>query len=193
MPIATGTAIALGLATGSGVLNYLGARSQGKSVEKASEQQQQGVREARAYAEPLYQRAEDIATQTYNQNRPLLDPYLTTGSAATQALGAFLGIGPGTPPPPLLAGGYQVRPNPALARTLPAVGPLAASPSGTAVAPSRADVTYSGVPSGMVPLSTLAGGSRAAATVRLRAPTGQIADIPADQVEFYLSRGATRV
>jgi hypothetical protein len=150
----------LAIAGGTTLVNWLTGRSAAKASEKAATQQQEGVREARAYAEPLYQRAQDIAAQTYGQGSAALAPYAQQGTAGLTALSSFLGVpaaraaAPGAPPR-----------GPAPLAALGQTGPPA-------------------VPPGM---------RGAPGVVRLRAPTGQVQAVPADQVAFFLARGATRV
>jgi hypothetical protein len=174
MPIPLG--VYLGIAGGTALVNWLTGRSAAKASEKAATQQQEGVREARAYAEPLYQRAQDIAAQTYGQGSAALAPYAQQGGAGLTALSNFLGVrAPAPAAAPRLAplGAFAPAPGPLAPTRVPPPGaPLGASAEKRAAQPELATRS---------------------SYVTLRAPTGQVRPVPADQVDFYLARGATRV
>jgi len=200
----------IALAAGSALVNYFQGRSQGKAAEKAADQQQQGVREARAYAEPLYadaQRvareqladAQRIALQQLQQGQAGLAPYAAGGTQGMTALTALLGL-----------------PSATAAAAAPSGVPRAASALMAApAAPSGVGTTTlaNGIPLSLINSLTtkqLAEGNRAlgggllgmagtpgvpatqSSYVSLRAPTGDVRPVPADQVDFYLARGATR-
>jgi len=187
----------IALAVGQGLVNYFSGRSQGKAAEKAAGQQVEGVREARAYAEPLYADAQRIAREQFAAGQAGLAPYAGAGAQGMTALTALLGL-------------------PAASAGAPAAAPSAAAPT---LAPSPIGVGTTTLANG-IPLSLInslttkqiadanralgggllgmAGGTGTAAPatqssyVSLRAPTGDVRPVPADQVDFYLARGATR-
>jgi hypothetical protein len=188
MTVGTGTAIAIGLGAASAASSIYGAHKQAKAAEKASEQQQQSAREAIAYAEPKYQQALQIAQQQAELGRAGLQPYnlqgqqgLQTGQQGLTALSALLGL-------PASAGAAPMLPDRASAGMPPGGVPMA--PPITAPTPYRRTL-----PPGAAVIGTAVprGAGTTGATVMLRAPTGQQQAVPADQVAFYLARGATRV
>jgi hypothetical protein len=193
MSVATGTAIAIGLGAGSAAASIYGAHKQAKAAEKASEQQQQAAREAIAYAEPKYQQALQIAQQQAELGRAGLQPYnlqgqqgLAAGQQGLTALSALLGL-------PASAGAAPMLPDRASAGMPPAVANPNAAAWGRAMQ-GGLGIGAQLIPGGNLQKPIMAGGAgTTGATVMLRAPTGQQQAVPADQVAFYLARGATRV
>jgi hypothetical protein len=213
MSAATSTIVALSLGAGGAVTNYLAGRSQGRAAEKAAEQQVQGVREARAYAEPKYaeaqriareqnDRAQAILAEQYQRGQATLAPYAGGGAQGLTALTALLGL-PSAP---------------SAAAPAPSGAPRAAGAPVAGSAPSGVGTTTlaNGIPLSLLASLTtkqIAEGNRAlgggllgmagtqgqpapatqSSYVSLRAPTGDVRPVPADQVDFYLARGATRV
>jgi hypothetical protein len=178
--IGTTAALVLGGLAAGGQIG--GAAIGSKAAKKASEQQQQAAQQAIAYAEPKYQQALQIAQQQAALGRAGLQPYtlqgqqgLQTGQQGLTALTSLLGLPasanagmPGAASGVNRAGIPPPNPNAAAFGNL-MQGALGA---GAALAP---------------------GGTLQKPTVMLRAPTGQTQAVPADQAEFFLARGATRV
>jgi hypothetical protein len=156
-----------------------GAHKAGKAAEQASQQQQQAAQEAIRYGEPLYQRALGIAEQQATQGRAGLEPFRQAGYQEMQQVGApaltsltaFLGLPTASGLPPMPSGGAAPGPAPN-----PNAGGFVNPQASVALAQALAP-----------------GGSLQKPTVMLRAPNGQQQAVPADHVEFYLQRGATRV
>jgi len=190
----------IALAVGQGLVNYFSGRAQGQASEKAAGQLQEGVREARAYAEPKYAEALRIAAEQHAAGQAGLAPYAAQGGQGLTALTALLGL----PATQTAAPATATTPPPGL----PVGAPLAPASAPSALVNGR------GVPLSMLDNLTtkqiaeanratggafLGGGSPGATPastssyVRLRAPTGEERPVPADQVGFYLARGATRV
>ncbi|HKA39855.1 MAG TPA: hypothetical protein VKD25_08800 [Burkholderiales bacterium] len=204
MPASVAVPLILGGATTAASL--YGASKQSGAAREASEAQAQSAREALALQRDIYQ-----------QTRSDLAPYTGAGTQGLTALTSFLGL----PAPPASAGTLDPsRVNPrvdevpifpasfsagredALARLLAPWGPGgknkqnphatqwledyqrwkagqgARGSGGTPTTSPTVGSAYGGAPGG---------------TVMLRAPTGQTQAVPADQVDFYLARGATRV
>lgn len=178
MSVGTGTAIAIALG-GTSVLNaVLGHKAAGK----ASEQLQEGVREARAYGEPLYQQARDLAAQQHAAGQGQLAPYTQAGAGGIGALQQFLGVP--TPPGARAATTASMAPPPP--PPAPTMTPLSNVGRG---APSLEQVGRS--------VGAAVSGAPQSATqssyVTLRAPTGETQAVPADQAAFFVARGATQV
>lgn len=168
-----------GLLIAGAATQGLGAILQHKAAGKASDQQQASGREALA-----------LQQQMYDQTRADLAPYRTAGGQGLTALSAYLGL-PSAP-----AG---AAPSAAAAPAGPAALPRA--PGGAPVGPAgltfqeswaQARMPHPGAPrtSAASVYHTPAGTS---GQVVLRSPTGQTQAVPADQVDYYLARGATRV
>jgi hypothetical protein len=172
MSVATSTAIIIGAGVAGGVSVY-GAHQQAKAAKKAAEQQQQGVREARAYAEPLYEQARSEMGQIFERGQAGLAPYAQQGTQGLYALSDFLGV-PRAPVPAAATGAPG------------AAAPPVPWPAGR-TRPPDAPVVGQAVPRG-----TPAPGGQSS-YVTLRAPTGQTQPVPAEHVDYYLARGATRV
>lgn len=181
----------------SAAVNFFTGRSQAKAATTASAQQQEGIREARAYAEPKYAEALRIAQEQHAAGQAGLAPYAQQGGQGLTALTALLGL-PAAP---------AARAAPMAAAP---VAPMAAAPPGGDMAGL---VNGRGVPLSMLSQLTTkqiadanratggaflgGGGTAAPATqssyVTLRAPTGETRPVPAEQVDFYVARGATRI
>lgn len=116
------------------------------------------------------QQALNLQQQLYGQSRADLDPYRQHGVQGLTALSALMG-----------------HPQPAPS---PWVGPQVgqASPQQRGPLPPGATPTGYAVNRGTVP--GLPGGP--GSMVLLRAPNGQVKPVPAEQVDYYLARGATR-
>jgi hypothetical protein len=114
------------------------------------------------------QQALALQREMYGQTRADLGPYREQGGQGLTALSALLGL-----------------PGPAPASSAP-VGPTAPVPSSWHSMPPGATVTGHAVPRGTLP-------GTAPNFVTLRAPTGQLRAVPADQAAFYLARGASQV
>jgi len=82
----------IALAVGQGLVNYFSGRAQGQASEKAAGQLQEGVREARAYAEPKYAEALRIAAEQHAAGQAGLAPYAAQGGQGLTALTALLGL-----------------------------------------------------------------------------------------------------
>lgn len=189
------------LGGGSFGAQLFGASRAAGAAEKASEQQAQAAREALA-----------LQQRQYEQTRADLGPYREQGGQGLTALTALLGLptsgARSTDLPPAAA--------PA-ARTLPAPLPPWSNPQ---TLPRLAEHGFFGPDAIRIPQAEYrrmrdmgwttdqiaaearrrvaagpAGGNPLAAApgVRLRAPNGQIQVVPADQADFYVARGATRV
>src|SRR5262245_18591192 len=149
-----------------GASKVIGSVIQGRAAGKAAEQQQQAAREAMT-----------VAGQQAAQARADLQPLRAAGTTGLTSLTSLLGL-------------------PAYSTALPPAGggprPV---PPGAARTPSP-DAQYTGyyaVPRGTLPNP---GGTPlypAGGMVMLRAPNGQTKAVPPHQVDFYLSRGATRM
>ena len=194
MAIATGTALAIGFGVNAG-LQYLGGRQAAKAAKDAAAQQQAGVREARAYAEPLYQQALQTGREQLAAGQAGLAPYAQQGGQSLTALSALLGL----PAAPAGAPASKMAP----AQGLP-LGQLAtptayprpsndtmrqvqqATGMSFELALERGLIDPQGRPTG-------AAGPTSSSYVTLRAPNGQTRPVPADQAEYFLARGATRV
>jgi hypothetical protein len=186
MAVGIGTAIALGV--GAGVSAY-GAHKQAQAAEKASGQQQQSAQQALDLQRQLYEQTRGDLQQNLAQTRGDLGPYMGAGNQGLSSLTSLLGV-PAAP-----RGGGPMTPTAAPLGTMPVggmVGLGAASgmpqPVGSAAPPGMPSPLTAGL-SGMAP----AGGGAPGGTVLLRAPTGQTQAVPAEQVAFFLARGATRV
>jgi hypothetical protein len=105
-----------------------------------------------------------LQREMYQTTREDLAPYRAAGPVGMTALSALLGL-PYAPPP-------------ATAPAPSAAAPLAPLP-GRAPGPGSTPVPGHAVPR--------------VATVQMRAPTGQVQAVPADQVSFYEARGAQRI
>jgi len=181
----------IALALGQAAMNYFQGRAQGNAAEQASEQQQQGVREARAYAEPLYANAQRIAAEQLAAGQAGLAPYAQQGAQGLTALTALLGLPPTAAAAPAgpgdktkIPGTYPVT----AGAPLGAAGWLGPQADATGLKPLSAV-------SSLAPLLNPKGPPAATQSsyVTLRAPTGQTQPVPLDQVDFYLARGATRI
>jgi hypothetical protein len=181
MAIATGTAIALAAGIGAGT-QVAGSVIGSKAAKKASQQQQQAAQQAIAYAEPRYQQALQIAQQQAELGRAGLQPFvnqglqgLGAGQGGLTALTSFLGL--------------PARANAGMAGTAGGMNRAGMPPSNpNAAAFGNLAQGALGAGAAMVP-----GGNLQRPTVMLRAPTGQVQAVPADQADFYLARGAQRV
>jgi hypothetical protein len=174
MAIATGTAIALAAGIGAGS-QVAGSVIGSKAAKKASEQQQQAAQQAIAYAEPKYQQALQIAQQQAALGRAGLQPYATQGQQGLTALSSLLGL-----------------PASANAGMAGAAGGVnrAGMPPPNPNAAAFGNLAQGGLAAGA---AMMPGGNLQRPTVMLRAPTGQVQAVPADQADFYLARGAQRV
>jgi hypothetical protein len=168
------TVAALGIGAGT---QLYAAKKQGDAAKKAGEQQQAGVKEARAYAEPLYNQARDQMGQVYQQSQAGLAPFAAQGTQGLYALSDFLGV-------PRAPAGANTMTAPAPTSTAPPVATPTFTPRPM---PPGATVVGSAVPRGTVPAATQS------SYVTLRAPTGEQQQVPAEHANYYLSRGATRV
>lgn len=177
-----------GLSTGGNILaSYLQARAQGQ----ASDAQQKYLEEALAYAKEkdAYDRqvaAEKVRLEAsrYGDYSNRIAPYLATGSDANARMANVMG--------------------------LPSPAPYSANPTGASATTTR--ITTQPVPSGtttppvpptppvpnpaIVPRGTSGAPQipqSAGGMVHMQSPTGSQRLVPADQVQHYLSRGATVV
>jgi hypothetical protein len=177
MSVGTVTAIGLGVAAGTAGASIYGAHKGAQAAQKASEQQQQAAKEAIAYAEPKYQQALQIAQQQAALGRAGLQPYTAQGQQGLTALSSLLGLPASASAGMAGAGGVN-------RAGMPPPGAIGAESPYTRVGAGGPP----GIPTGgvAVPRGT-------APPVMLRAPTGQVQAVPADQAEFFLARGAQRV
>ncbi len=214
MAIATGTALGIAAAAGAGA-SIFGAKKQSDAAQTASQQQQQAAQQAMAAQTPLYNQALQIAQQQAAQGQAGLAPYAQQGAAGLSALSAYLGV-----PTAKAAAPAAAAPAPAAAGPVPLsalsgspqdqIRQMYASATGGRYTPSPADISQWGPNpdarylakigpaiqqwAAQNPGSFAGGGSGGAgATVLLRAPSGQTQAVPADQVDHYVARGATRV
>jgi hypothetical protein len=178
--ISTGVGLTIAAGVGGGVALYEGHR-QSKAAKEAAKIQTDAAKEARAYADPLYERARAEAAQVYNAGQAGLSPFTQQGTQGLYALSDFLGVPRGTAPAP--------------------TAPVPVAPVAAPVAPNRprppdAPIVGQAVPRPGGPIPR-AGAPAAPATessyVTLRAPNGQTQPVPAEHVNYYLARGATRV
>jgi hypothetical protein len=181
--IGTTAALVLGGLAAGGQIG--GAAIGSKAAKKASEQQQQAAQQAIAYAEPKYQQALQIAQQQAELGRAGLQPYnlqgqqgLQTGQQGLTALTSLLGLPASANTGMAGAGGVNRAGMPP-----PGGIPALEAPYTRAGAGGPPGIPTGGV---AVPRGT-------APTVMLRAPTGQVQAVPADQADFYVARGAQRV
>jgi hypothetical protein len=178
-----GWLIPLALAGGSALANLFGAKKQAGAAKEAAATQSAAAEQARLLQQQMYQ-----------QTRADLAPYMQGGSQGLSALTSLLGVGgvapssglaPLAPPPSagVIAGPMG---------TTPGLPNLPAGMSATELAAWRRNPTQAGreqlLAQAGVNASAYPGG-----TVMLRAPTGQTQAVPAEQAEFFLARGATRV
>lgn len=127
-------------------------------------QQHRAAGKAAEQQQAAAQQAIGVNQGMYQQTRQDLDPYRQQGGQGLTALTALMGLPPQAPPP-----------GPAIGTPQPGQrGPLppGATPTGYAVP--------RGTPPGMGGMTLL------------RSPDGQSKPVPNDQVDYYLSRGATR-
>lgn len=120
-------------------------------------------------------KALDLQRETYEQTRRDLQPYRETGGQAMTTMGAMMGLGGGggaaaESPPPLVEANRRKM----------------ALPHQPAVARPESDT-----PPERDPISQAASGY--SGTVRMQAPNGEVADIPAQFVEDLERQGARRV
>jgi hypothetical protein len=175
----------LALGGGSALLNWLGGRSQADAAKDAAAMQAQSAREAL-----------DLQRQQWKQTQANLTPYMQAGAGGLTALTSLLGVAPN------MAAGAP----PAMSPSVSMAGPISGPPGTSATTPNMpggisADELYAWrrnrTQAGRSSLLTNAGERRDALAfgghVLLRAPNGQTQAVPANQVDFYLSRGATRV
>ena len=181
--------------------HYLSARTQAKAAEKAAKIQQEGVREARAYGEPLYAQAQQIAAQQAAQGQARLAPYVQQGTQGLTALSAFLGV-PSAPPAAGVPPAAPMAPMAPMAPAAPPTAPGGNRSIGGAIlgsltghgggggapgtAPSAFEQQVFGRPAGAAVPGATSG------VVMLRAPTGETRPVPANQVDYFLARGAQR-
>ena len=92
MAVATSTLILGGILAAKTGMDVYNAKQQGKAVEKAAGQQTEAIKEARAYAEPLYNQTRDQMGQVYQQSTAGLAPYAQQGAQGMMALSDFLGV-----------------------------------------------------------------------------------------------------
>jgi len=169
MSAATSTIIAgIALGAGTGAQLY-GAHRAGKAADKAAQLQSDAADRALA-----------VQQQQHEQTRTDLAPYRGAGESSLSALTAFLGL------PPTAA------PAAPAAAPAPPAAPTGAPPSRVLPqlqTPAGGGTSY-GPGHGYVAAPASQPGS---ALVMLRAPNGQTKQVPADQVAYYLARGATQV
>ena len=116
------------------------------------------------------QTALNLQQQLYGQSRADLDPYRQHGVQGLTALSALMGHPQPAPSPPV---------GPQIGTVQPGQrGPLPPGATPTGYAVNRG--TVPGLPGGP------------GSMVLLRAPNGQTKPVPADQVDYYLARGAMR-
>jgi hypothetical protein len=182
MSVATSTAIAIGLgAAGAGASLY-GAHKQAGTAKEAAKTQSAAATEAARIQAAAAEQARLLQQQMYQQTRTDLSPYMQSGSQGLSALTSLLGVGGIAP----TAGLAPMAPPPGLGG--PVAGPGRTMPPGAV--PTGA---YAVPKPGAAPASQSAYGQAPGGTVLLRAPTGQVQPVPAEQAEFFLARGATRV
>lgn len=155
------------------VADIFAGRTQAKAAKEAAAQQQAGVREARAYIEPIYAKAQAG-----------LAPYAQQGAAGLTALSALMGI----PQAPAAAPAPNTASFAAPAQPTVPFASLTGTARGNAVADAnrRQFGAYYGA-NQVTPMQAVP------TMVRLRAPTGEEREVPHDQVNQYLALGATRI
>lgn len=191
----------LPLLLGGGVgAQLFGAKKGADASEKAADQQAQAAREALALQQRMFE-----------QTRADLAPYREQGGQGLTALTALLG---------LPTSGARSTDLPPAASTAPRTAPPLPPWSNPQTLPRLAQEGFFGPGAIRIPREEYqrmrdmgwtteqiaaatrsrvaagpAGGNPLAASpgVRLRAPNGQIQVVPADQADFYVARGATRV
>jgi hypothetical protein len=177
--VATGTALLIGagLAAGSQVA---GAAMQSHAAGNAAESQERSAHEAL-----------ELQREMYQQRRTDLQPYMASGAAANTTLSQLMGLG--TPQ----------------AAAAPATGLPAPRPVPVPTPEQFASGSQRGIPRDMSGRTTGpirlddwrelrnaqygATHQNASGYVQLRSPDGHTSQVPVDQVDHYLQRGATRV
>ena len=125
--------------------------------------QSQAAKKAAEQQQQASNQALALQGQMYQQGRADRLPYMQQGGQGLTALTSLMGLPPSPAPGPTMG--------------FPGPGQIPQYPG-------------PGAPGQAVPRMPGTGGG---GTVMLRAPTGQTQAVPAEAVQFYLSRGATRV
>ena len=146
----------------------------------ALEKQLQLQRDTLAAQTKAQQDAVRLQGQMYNTTQGQQAPYRGIGASALGPLGYWVGL------PGYEQGNTGQTPYP----YTPAQ-PIDLSSYGGSASPTA--TLANGTPPAGTPLASSAPNESSAGTVTLRAPDGSTRSVPADQVAFYLSRGATRV
>jgi hypothetical protein len=167
MSYVTATIIGVG---GSAAIQAYGAHKASKAAKEAAATQSASADQALA-----------LQKQMYDQTRQDLAPYRETGNTALSSLSSFLGLPANTPSP-----------------TVPAATPPAGLAPQAGAPPShqlpQLQTPVGGQPYGPGHGYVAAPPSQPGSVlVMLRAPNGQTKQVPADQVDYYVSRGATKV
>lgn len=178
----------LAILVGTSIANLYGAHKAKQSAEKAAKTQTEAATKAAALEAKATAAALAFQREQWNAAQTRSAPYAQLGQGALVKLGAGMGIpvtptstAPRTATPPPSAGGFGAnfmptyQPQPRAG----APGPSTGAPGQNALAmsmqpPSQASTT-----------STYAG-----QTVRMRAPTGEMEDVPAADVELFKRAGA---
>lgn len=164
MPAAVAIPLITGLAPAVGAIG--GAALQSRAQGKAAKTQSNAALEAARIQDASLQRAEAEQRRIHDDLRQQNEPYLQGGQQAVSRMGGLLSQGPNW--------SYQ--------------GPTGGAP----VLPPR--------PEGVNRLRPIMAGSgqtpaaaAAAPMVTMKAPTGQVKQVPAAQVEYFAQRGASVV
>jgi hypothetical protein len=165
--------------------NLVGGIIQAKASSSASDAQQKYLEEALAYQkeQDAYNRARQSTLDQQNISRydfgkkqegdryatysGNIAPYLATGSSANSKMASLLG--------------------------LPAGAPLSAGPAPNAapVSPAAAGMTITSQPMPRTVAPPMGAPTPSSALVTMQAPDGTTKQVPASQVDFYKSKGAT--
>jgi hypothetical protein len=186
MSVATSTAIAIGLGGASVAGSLYGAHKQAGTAKEAAKTQSAAATEAARIQAAAAEQARQLQERMYLQTRTDLSPYMQGGSQGLSALTSLLGVSGLAPTAGLAPMAPPMTPQTGLG------GPVAGP--GRTMPPGAVQTGAYAVPRpGATPASQSAYGQAPGGTVLLRAPTGQVQPVPAEQAEFFLARGATRV
>lgn len=195
MPIGTTAALLIGAGIASGT-QLAGAKMASGAAKDASKIQSEAGREALA-----------LQRQMYEQGRQDALPWLRTGQEAITTLGALSGLGGGGGG----LGGQTGMLSPTTADKNAGQPVAYRGPGGTSLKPISSDPSVPtpdlqfrrdqggvyAMPLGMLgagqQFQTPAQAATSSSYVQLKAPTGEVGQVPADQVAHYLAQGATRV
>ncbi len=144
-----------------------GQHQQRKADAEAARIETEFLEKALEYEKSTDRYEREREANRYGELQTRLAPYLATGSGSNSRMAELMGL----PAPP----GYT---------------PPAPAPPAPTFSEGTPDVAQSRAPQAMprpeVPRGT-------SPTVRVQAPTGAIQDVPADQEEYWISKGAKRV